>query len=269
MATRHTTTEFACPQCGGNGFDVHEFPRGTYIQWFLNPGLAFNELILGQRIPRQMFQCLSCDLPALERFYIYCTQCATVHSGMLWGRGNALGHWFGLFCPDCGGRIPVFLNILSWVGIVALAPLWYPLWLIYRPRIIAWECGRARRNRGGRQIKDAVRSLTRTRRWLICGVLGFGLPMWVLQEFIFGRTGAFGWPAWVTLPVWLVGGGLWGWLMAWFVGRSFLRRPGSDDGRCRVCGYSLRGLVSDMCPECGYRLDGTEPTREDAISDRP
>ena len=58
----------------------------------------------------------------------------------------------------------------------------------------------------------------------------------------------------VAVPV-----GVWGLSIAlgvWEVRRT-IRRKTADDlaPRCRRCGYSLRGLPNDRCPECGTKIE--------------
>ncbi|MCP4589978.1 MAG: hypothetical protein GY842_04485 [bacterium] len=245
-----TSPGFCCPVCGGNVSKRQEFPSLTTVFWILNPALAFNELLLGQRLPRVTHSCIRCDQPLALRQYVHCPACHRFHHGMLWGKGNALGHWFGLFCPDCGSRIPVLLSLVSLLIIIVTAPLWWPLWRVIRNRWIDFERSRAHRQR-------AVRVDTRLpiRRWLRWGALGWGLPVWaamgvfeVLRRGI-DRVTVIQLVA--TLPLWLAGGALFGHLMK----RILVREHKFKAGHCRACGYNLRGLPSNVCPECGFRFD--------------
>ena len=81
----------------------------------LNPGLAINELILGQRVPKIMLIDQISDKPFMERTYVPCPHCDTYHDGRTWSQQNntAFKNWFGLYCPNCGDIIPCIRNWTS------------------------------------------------------------------------------------------------------------------------------------------------------------
>ena len=77
-----------------NKYKVWKLPHPMLIHWILNPGLAFNELILGQRIPKITLIDKTSDAPLMERQYVPCphsTQFITVHCGL-----NKVGLKIGL-----------------------------------------------------------------------------------------------------------------------------------------------------------------------------
>jgi hypothetical protein len=51
------------------------------LHWILNPGLAINELILGQRVPKVRLEDKTIDKPRIERVLIPCPHCETLHDG--------------------------------------------------------------------------------------------------------------------------------------------------------------------------------------------
>jgi DNA-directed RNA polymerase subunit RPC12/RpoP len=224
------------------------------VLWMLVPVLVFNEILLGQRVPRTTYFCIKCNAPWVLRQYLRCPACGTFHHGLLWARGNAFGHWFGLFCPDCGARIPTLLSVVSIVVAAVTAPFWYPLWLVIRQRWVAWEQRRAVRQRDrGAAEREPVKN------WLLYGTLAFGGLMWLtnaLPRYLFGRTKGNLVTLFVELPVCLGTGALFGLIMKWFLGR----RHRFQAGHCRSCGYDLRGLPSNVCPECGFRFDNADLT---------
>src|SRR5205814_1755179 len=90
------------------------------LHWVLNPGLAFNELVLGQRIPREMLMC-----PGCRQSFLRCVACRRLQP--MAGALNApVGMWNGLHCPDCGAAIPMLRNLVSGailgLGKLALLP---------------------------------------------------------------------------------------------------------------------------------------------------
>jgi hypothetical protein len=96
-----------------------------YWHMILNPGIAVYELVLGQRVPRQMFVCKSCALPLVDRSYVHCSGCNVFHSGRIWSHKNAFGHWLGYVCPSCGAGIPCMWNLTSYFVLAVTAPIWY------------------------------------------------------------------------------------------------------------------------------------------------
>ena len=115
----------ACPKCNGHDFKVWKLPNFMLLHWVINPGLAFNELILGQRIPREMLECRTCDLPRMERTFVRCPSCHTVHDSRVWRGRYGFGNWLGYVCPSCGERIPCLWNFTSLAILTLTAPLWY------------------------------------------------------------------------------------------------------------------------------------------------
>jgi hypothetical protein len=215
-----------------------------------NPALVINELILGQRIFRAIHSCIRCDMPELARQYVNCPACGRWHPYLLWHGLTGLGHWFGLFCPDCGARIPTLLNIVTIPVAAVTTPLWWPIWRLIRPRWIEWEKRRVRRKRYRRRFRRSVET-----NWIRTGVIYFGGFMWLSVSAFHAIRQPVNRQFWLdclsNLPFCLFGGLVFGLLMKLFAGR----RHRYKKGHCRNCGYSLHGLPKDICPECGFRFD--------------
>lgn len=105
-------------------YKVWKLPHPMLLHWIINPGLAFNELILGQRIPKVTLIDKTSNAPLMERQYIPCPQCNALNDGRLWSNSNSLGHWFGYVCPECHGRIPCLWNITSLILLAIAFPIW-------------------------------------------------------------------------------------------------------------------------------------------------
>ncbi len=140
--------EFECPQCKGHICErwdwqhCNRLNRLAYLHFVVNPGIAVNELILGQRLPKQQFTCKSCPLPSIDRSYFYCPNCETFHASRIWSGKNAFGNWLGLLCPSCGESIPCLQNLTSRALVAVTAPLWSVLLKRYSAK---WKSEQFRR----------------------------------------------------------------------------------------------------------------------------
>ena len=82
-------------------YEIWKLPHPDVLFWVLFPVFIFNELILGQRRPKVTLIDNNSDQPLLERCYFPCPHCETLNDIRIWANRNALGHWFGLVCPNC------------------------------------------------------------------------------------------------------------------------------------------------------------------------
>jgi hypothetical protein len=108
-------------------YKVWKLPHPMLLHWILNPGIAINELVLGQRIPKVTLIDKTSDAPLMERQSIPCPGCNALNDARLWSKGNTFGHWFGLICPNCHRKIPCLLNITSLLILGLTFPIW--IWL--------------------------------------------------------------------------------------------------------------------------------------------
>ncbi len=61
-------------------------------------------------------------------------------------------------------------------------------------------------------------------------------------------------------------------LQAGWIGHRFgvrRRPPTFGPAQCQACGYSLRGLTSSVCPECGGAIPWPEDARRNTVSTAP
>lgn len=200
-----------------------ELPNWMLLHWVINPGLAFNELILGQRIPKVSLICQSCQLPLLERQYVPCPSCGTIHDSRLWAGKKGFGNWLGLVCPTCSKRIPCLWNALSFILLCVSAPIWYlPYRLYFRDKPVF------------RPVQPQAVSLPNFKKvvWWKMGLL-YGLFMWLITSlvpaiFTYGKIGSL--PV-VTVVIgvgiWLLAGMAFGFFMYIFLSRKSKPRNGS------------------------------------------
>ena len=203
-----------------NRFKIWAVPHPLVLQWILNPGLMFNELILGQRVPKVMLIDKKSDKPLLERSYFPCPHCETLNDARLWGKGNAFGHWFGLVCPSCHQIIPCLWNIFSLAILAITFPLWYFVARHFRQRWLENEKG------GFTNVLERPLIQAKTINWLFRGTFYFGGFMWLMLrvlpqmwQVLNGRERDLI-TMFVTLPVWLVAGFAWGLIMRFWMNRK-------------------------------------------------
>ncbi|MGM0634832.1 MAG: hypothetical protein ACQESK_02110 [Bacteroidota bacterium] len=107
-------------------YKVYSWKNWMMLHWVLNPGLAINELILGQRVPKISLEDTTIDKPRIERTFIPCPHCKKLHDGRTWSSENATAfkNWFGLYCDNCGKIIPCLTNGLSFIILTVTFPIW-------------------------------------------------------------------------------------------------------------------------------------------------
>ncbi len=108
-------------------YKVWTWKNPLVLHWIINPGLAFNELLLGQRVPKITLIEKDSKKPLAERTFVPCPYCGTLHSSLKWTPQNntAFKNWFGLYCDNCHKIIPCVRNLTSLVVIVLTFPVWY------------------------------------------------------------------------------------------------------------------------------------------------
>lgn len=164
--------QFICPKCGGSRHKQWTPSHPIIVFWLVNPGVAFNEVFVGQRIPEATYFCEACPEPFQERSYVFCPNCRTYHSGRVWGERNSFGHWAGLVCPDCGAQIPTLTNYTSRLLLALLFPLWWLPSRLAKAQWIHFEQRRAQQTR--KQLKPYRVN------WILRGLFKFGPLLWAL-----------------------------------------------------------------------------------------
>ena len=158
-----------------NRFKIQALPHPLSLLWVLFPAFMFNELILGQRVPKVTLIDKKSDKPPEERCYIPCPHCETLNDLRLWGtKGNAFGHWFGLVCPSCHQIIPCLWNIFSLAILTVTFPLWYFPVRFFRHRWIEKE-----KERLAKVLERPLIQATSIHLFWI-GVFVCGISMWVM-----------------------------------------------------------------------------------------
>lgn len=162
-------------------FKVYTWKHWMKLHWILNPALAINELILGQRVPKVSLEYKTTTKPRFERSIIPCPHCNTHHDGRVWSteNGRAFKNWFGLYCSNCGHTIPCLTNGLSFV----LLAITFPIWGWFRQSLKARWLKKQPKRYEKLDIDFSSNSYD-DKSWLASG-LSWSAFMFVLMEVIF------------------------------------------------------------------------------------
>jgi len=222
----HREAEKVFPPYDRNKFDVWALPNLVLLHWVLNPGLAFNELLLGQRVPKVTLIDKTLDKPMMERTYIPCPTCGELNDGRLWSKKNSAGHWFGYVCPSCNSIIPCLWNLTSLLILFLTSPLWYFFADRWKEKWIVNEKKRLLEAAIMLDLETQKDTPQKDTPWLQIGVMGFGGMMWwiigpILQliNWVFGN--GFDWLfLLLTIPIALLAGLLFGVIMKSWMGQK-------------------------------------------------
>ncbi|MFT2112459.1 hypothetical protein [Marinomonas sp. 2405UD68-3] len=198
-----------------NKYKVWKLPNWMLLHWVLNPGLAFNELVLGQRIPKVTLIDKQSDAPLMERQYIPCPHCKTIHNGLLWSKKNALGNWFGYLCPNCHEIIPCLWNVTSLV----LLTLTFPIWGWFKkPLKNRWLTKKIKLQQETNNSEELPKAENTS--WLKMG-LTYGIIMFCVMSLpkIISEDVSYTYIV-TQFSIWLAAGLAFGGIMKLFLGRS-------------------------------------------------
>ena len=203
---------------GTNKYKVYTWKHWMVLHFILNPGLAFNELILGQRIPKVTLEDKASDKPRMERSYVPCPHCNELHDGRTWSTdsGTAFKNWFGLYCPKCGGIIPCVRNVTSFLLLV----LTYPIWGWFKKDMKQEWLSRQPERYADIKLSSGQQQYERY-NWIKTGLV-WGALMFVIMTplfFFYGIKMSLINIA-IQLIIWLVGGLLFGYTMKLFLGKK-------------------------------------------------
>lgn len=188
-----------------NKYKVYTWKNWMMLHWIINPGLAINELIFGQRVPRISLEDKTSDKPRIERSYVPCPHCNTIHDSRTWStqNGTAFKNWFGLYCTNCGQIIPCLTNAFSFL----LLALTFPIWGWFR---------KSMKERWLKKQPERFKNLNlegmpnpfEGQGWIKAG-LNWGLFMFFFMTFLVPFV--FGDPiTWkkilIAIPIWTIGG---------------------------------------------------------------
>jgi hypothetical protein len=186
-------------------YKVWNWKHPLVLHWILNPGLAVNELLPGQRVPKVMLVERDKSKTLAERSFVPCPHCHTIHSALKWSpqNGTAFKNWFGLYCDHCGRIIPCQWNATSLIILAITFPIWYWFRDRWKERWLEVQ-----REKFSRSLSLTPPELV----WWKTG-LGFGIVMFVCMELISPLLDGSGITArklLIGVPVWVLAGLLFG-----------------------------------------------------------
>jgi hypothetical protein len=163
-----------------NNYKVYTWKNWMMLHWILNPGLAINELLFGQRVPKISLEDKTLNKPRFERSFVPCPHCHTLHDSRTWSaqNGTHFQNWFGLYCKDCGQVIPCLMNGLTFIVLT----LTFPLWGWYRKSLKKkWLAKQPQRyqNIDIEQVENPFFG----RKWMINGI-SWGLFMYLIMAIL-------------------------------------------------------------------------------------
>ncbi len=199
-----------------NKYKVYTLKNWMVLHWILNPGLAFNELILGQRIPKVYLEDKQSEKQAFERSIVPCPHCGAMHDGRVWSgqNGTAFKNWFGLYCPKCGNIIPCISNLTSLLILGITSPFWLPFRKSFKEKWL-----KAQPKRYENISVEKVENTFDKKGWVKTG-LEFGLFMFVFMTLFDVIEDTFIWGKFlISIPIWILAGLAFGYFMKLFMTR--------------------------------------------------
>ena len=193
-------------------YKVWTWKSPVMLHWIINPGCIVGDLA-GFRQPKTMLIERDASKSLVERTWIPCPHCGTLHSGLKWSKQNKTvsKNWFGLYCDNCGKIIPCVANLISYI----LLGLTFPIWFWFKDK---WKAKWLEEQKAKFSKPLNLTYSESKGQWWRAGLF-FGLFMYafgtVLNPLIEGKS--------ITLirfligiPAWTVGGLLYGYTMKKF-----------------------------------------------------
>jgi len=203
-----------------NHYKVWTWKNPLMLHWMINPGLAFNELILGQAVPKVTL-IEKTNQPLAERSFVPCPHCGTIHPGLKWSLQNktAFGNWFGLYCDHCGNTIPCLRNFTS----LLLLGVTFPVWIGFRK---SWK--KKWLSIQKEKFSKPLHLTTPEFNWVAQG-LSWGVFMFLFMDILFPLFEGEGYqPIKLAIGaiVWTLGGLLFGYVLKQLMFKPSTVRPG-------------------------------------------
>lgn len=202
-------------------YKIWDWKSPVILHWIINPGLMINELFFGLNIPKVTLIERAGEKPFYQRSFIPCPHCGEMHSGLKYSGRNktVLWNWFGFYCDNCGGIIPVKRNLTSLIVLAVTFPVWGWFRKSLKQR---WLEKQPERYKNLNMEVVEIPKKKWTNSWLKSGLF-FALFMFVSMQVIFPfiegkeitqRSILIG------MPVWLICGLCYGLTMNWWMSKK-------------------------------------------------
>lgn len=204
-------------------YKVYRWYHWMNLHWMINPGLAVNELLLGQRIPNTILEDQTSEEPRSERIYIPCPHCGKKHRNLTWSKKNGTGfkNWFGLYCPNCGNMIPCLINITT----ALILAITFPVWGWFK-NIIKTKWLKRQPSRFKNLDLHYSEKISTNYLWIKQGLkwgvfmfifMTFLIPLMIGQSIVWERI-------LIGIPIWTMAGLAWGYVMRWYMSKKGRKR---------------------------------------------
>lgn len=205
-------------------YKIWNWKNPMILHWIINPGLVINELILGQTIPKVMLIERKGNKPFFQRSFIPCPHCGELHSSLKYSALNktAFRNWYGFYCDNCSGIIPIQRNLTS----LLILLLTFPIWGWFRkPLKQNWLDKQPNRYKNI-NLEFPVKKNT-NKNWLKIGLF-WGLIMYIFVTLLLpliGQVQITHKSILIGIPIWIIGGLSFGFIMKISMNRKGKQSP--------------------------------------------
>ena len=201
-----------------NRYKVLNWKNPLILHYIINPGAGVLE-IGGYVIPKVTLIDKQSNKPYIERNYVPCPHCNYIHNSITWSSINntQFKNWFGLYCPNCGGIIPVIRNLT----VLLILAITYPIWgWFHKSWKQAWLKKQPERFQNLElELPPKMKS---NERILLAGLV-FGVSMYLMMEIIFpfiSKEPITQAELLKAIPVWLAAGVIWAVVMIFWMNKK-------------------------------------------------
>lgn len=200
-------------------YKIWDWKSPAILHWIINPGLVVNELLLGQTIPKVMLFEREGNKPFYQRSLVPCPHCGELHSGLKYSSQNKtiFKNWFGFYCDNCEGIIPVQRNLASLI----ILTITFPIWGWFRKSIKQRWLDKQPERYKDLNLEFIEKSIS-TKKWFKSGLI-FGVFMFILMNIIYpliGQEEITKKSILIGIPLWLISGLVWGLTMKWWMNKK-------------------------------------------------
>lgn len=196
-------------------YKVYTWKNWMYLHYIINPGIAFNELVLGMRIAKIGLVEKNTNKPFIERNFVPCPHCNTLHDYKTWSGKRALKNWFGLYCHKCKQIIPCITNATTFIILAITSPFWYP----FKNRLKKNWLLKQEKRFENIQDEELPFEIQKKHNWIVSGLI-FGVFMYVFNFLLmntFTTEEIFSSRSLISLTIWLITGLVFGRFMKWYL----------------------------------------------------